>query len=180
MLRDFLSLDKKEYERELSKITSVSSKKHIDNMRKAYLCGSSLLNIPKSIQLLKDLKKSTEIDPEHYEYFSTGTYTGSFYKSSNIQRGTTYSNGLKTTDPIYNNSENIIFHSHPSTSPLSLNMGKTGDLGHAYKGKKQVVVINKEGDIFYTNYDLSKSCFEILNGCEDIAGQVYLGNIKDY
>ena len=66
------------------------------------------------------------------------------------------------------------------STPLSINGCSDGDLGHAYKGNKKVFVVNNRGEIFYTNPEVSKSCFDIFGGCPSEMGQVYLGNVEDY
>lgn len=46
--------------------------------------------------------------------------------------------------------------------------------------KKNMFVINKDGDIFYSNPNLAGLCLNELSSCDSWFGQVYLGNIEEF
>ena len=160
-----------------------------DAMRMAYSEGKDLLKIPENVKALKDLMTATRIDKNHDEFVITGEHHGNVHKNSDLQRGFTKSNGTKSSRPVYYKEENTLFQSHPSISPLSMNpdsdfyheekVRKGGDLGHILKANKKMFVINRDGDIFFSNPDLAGICLNELAGCTNL-GQVYLGNIEDF
>ena len=155
-------------------------REHFYFMRDVYREGRELLQYPKNAELLFFLKNRTEKDPKHNEYFATGLHNEKEHRNSAICRGTVKSNGIKSSNPEYKQKENVVFHSHPDISPLSINGLEEGDLGHAALGRKKVFVVNSNGDVFYTTPELAASCIYGANGCDNFDGQVLLGNIKEF
>ena len=153
----------------------------VDNMKNAYHEGRKILQYKANGRLLNELMRMTADDEEHNEYSATGYHNGNIHRNSSITKGFIKDNGIKSVRPVYDGGNDIVFHSHPDIAPLSLNGFEAGDLGHAYKGKKKVFVINSRGEIFYTNPALSGNCFELFGSkCDTKYGQVYLGDIKEF
>lgn len=161
-----------------------------DALCEAYKEGMETLSIPENISALNTLMTATRVDDKHDEFFITGEHRKNVHHNRDMQRGFTKPGGLKSTKPIYTENENTIFHSHPSLSPLSLNVKEDfynpknkimgGDLGHVTSLNKNAFAINKNGDIFYSNPRLANVCLYNLKGCLPDDGQVYLGNIQDF
>ena len=167
-------------EKALDALDDADEREHFYLMRDVYREGRRLLQYPENAELLFFLKNRTEKDPEHYEYFVTGVHNEKEHRNSAICRGTIKSNGIKSSNPEYVENENVVFHSHPSRSPLSINGLSNGDLGHAKKAGKQVFAINMDGDVFYTTPDLAERCLDGFDRCSSFNGQVFLGNIKEF
>ena len=178
--KDGFDLQDAEFKEVLDSLKNIRTKKRYSFMRDVYREGRELLQYPENAELLFFLKNRTEKDPKHNEYFATGLHNEKEHRNFAICRGTVKSNGIKSSNPEYKQKENVVFHSHPSLSPLSINGLEEGDLGHAEKAEKQVFVVNSNGDIFYTNPDLSYRCFHAFDHCKSSYGQVFLGNIKEF
>ena len=178
--KDGFDLQDAEFKEVLDSLKNIRTKKRYSFMRDVYREGRRLLQYPENAELLFFLKNRTEKDPEHYEYFATGVHNEKEHRNSAICRGTIKSNGIKSSNPEYVENENVVFHSHPSRSPLSINGLSNGDLGHAKKAGKQVFAINMDGDVFYTTPDLAERCLDGFDRCSSFNGQVFLGNIKEF
>ncbi len=156
----------------------------------AYREGMNTLGFSENVEALHALMNATLADENHDEFVITGEHRGNVHRNSEMQRGVTRANGLKSSDPVYSGNENTLFQSHPSTSAMSLNyygdfynphkLIKGGDLGHVAFAKKNMFVINKDGDIFYSNPNLAGLCLNELSSCVPWFGQVYLGNIEEF
>ncbi len=164
----------------LNTLDDSRSKERFYLMRNVYREGKKLLQNRENAELLFLLKNRTEKDPNHNEYFATGCHTDSVHRNSAIQRGLVKADGIKSSNPEYLENENVVFHSHPSRSPLSVNGIVDGDLGHSVQSGEQVFGINSDGDIFYTTPELAGQCFASTDRCSSYNGQVFLGNIKDF
>ena len=163
--------------------------KFYDAWCNAYQEGMSTLGLSENVRALKSLMEATRNDENHEEFVITGEHHGNVHQNSPMQRGVTRTNGLKSSDPIYRKNENTLFQSHPSTSPLSWNCTRNiyeqrikngGDLGHITFLKKNMFVINRDGNIFYSNPKLAQLCLDEKERCRVWMGQVYLGNIDDF
>ena len=180
LYRKGFDLQDEKLEKALDMLDDNDEREHFYFMRDVYREGRQLLQYPENAELLFFLKNRTEKDPKHNEYFATGVHNEKEHRNSAICRGTVMSNGIKSSNPEYRKNENVVFHSHPGLSPLSINGLEEGDLGHAALGGKKVFVVNSNGDVFYTTPDLAASCIYGFNGCANFDGQVLLGNIKEF
>jgi RHS repeat-associated protein len=91
--------------------------------------------------------------------------------------------GTKTSVPdlvnAYSLEDEYGAHSHPSLSALSHAAGKNeGDLEHSSQMEKNLYVITKSGEIYFTTPELARVGKDYIDG--KAYSQVYLGNIKEF
>lgn len=158
-----------------------------NDLQNAYQEGRTILKNQANVRALNSVMTATRVSAKDEEFAITGTHSGRTHRNSEgLIRGFSKDGGVKSVKPVYSNGENTLFHSHPSLSPISNNESNNpnfrvaGDIGHSYYGKKNIFAINNEGDIFYTNPKLAKSCIDFNNCANSAVGQVYLGNIKEF
>lgn len=142
--------------------------------------GRALLNNKALLRRLDALRTQTQSDTTNLESYSVGKVDADFPWAEKGIAGDTLESGLRTTNPEYPMGYSVFLHSHPSNRPLSLNEYDTaGDINHSQVGNKDVFVITRDGDIYFTEQGLAS--FDYSPNVLPYSGyrQVYLGNIKD-
>ncbi len=142
--------------------------------------GRALLNNKALLRRLDSLRMQTQSDTDNLEYCSVGKVDADFPWAEKGKEGKKRENNIRTCKPKYPMGYSVFLHSHPNNLPLSLNEYDTaGDIKHSQVGNKNVFVITRDGDIYFTEPGLAS--FDYSPNVLPYSGyrQVYLGNIKD-
>ena len=149
-------------------------------MQDARLAGFTLIKkayIRKALHQLLDTMKD---NPNQIEYSITGSTKNK--KLNPIQEGVRGS-----SDPTYQFDDDILLHSHPNETPLSIEevfIGDEryikGDFGHVMAIKHPIIAITPSGELYYSTNELINFGSDHYRNGGSRFGQVYLGNIRDF
>jgi len=151
------------------KEASVAYEKGMENLKNKYF-----------IKALYEIQQNTYSDKDNYEYGFTGKKDQKIFQQPPI-RGNKNENNGKSIElhGEYSKEDTYGAHSHISKSSLTVSTIR-GDLRHSFGEKKDLYVITKIGEIFFTTKELAKIGIDNDIYGKREYGQVYLGNIKDF